>query len=347
MSFKIINIFFAYFIFISSVNHTLQNNGKKIERIKNSFRFILSQIKGLINETSFSFLYEKYNITFNNFRILKPIINKLNIVEEKSSNETFYIIKDLLITFQAETYIQLFSEENNIMEYGNIFFENIFDDIKFQLINDYYIKYYESNINLINYKLFDKLDYFSNFNNKNKCYFYEQGKEPIILKDIDLKLKEIFKSNLEKKLNENKKIFNLLTYDMLYIFDNSTAEFELNYQYLEYIKINKLKTEMNYINFDPFENSIKIFSINITGIYYLLGVDFDFQVCCSNNTLYLMYKRNKNYTEIEFNIDKLNFIDKNILVDISEYKDELVNSIKDIYAKYLINYADYYYKMFL
>ena len=347
MSLKIINIFLAYFIFISSINHSLQNEVKKIERIKNSFRFIFSQIKGIMNETSFSFLYDKYDINFNNFRILKPIISKLNLIEEKTSNETFYIIKDILITFQAEASIQLFSKENNVIEYGKIFFENTFDSIKFQLINDYYIKYCESNINSVNYILFDKLDYFSNFNNKNKCHFYEQGKEPIILEDIDLKLKEIFKTDFEKKIKENESIFNLLTYDMIYIFDNSTTEFEIKHHYLEYIEINKLKTDINYINFNSCENSVKIYAITITGIYYLLGVDFDFQIVCSKNIPYLIYKRNNNYTEIEFNIDKCIIIDKNIIVALDEYKDELFNSIKDIYKKYLIKNADYYYKMFL
>ena len=291
MSLKIANFFLAYFIFISSINHTLQNEEKKIERIQNSFKFILSQIKGIINETSFSFLYDKYDIIFTNFRILKPIVSQLNLIEEKSIDETFYIIKDLLITFQAEIYIQLFSGENNVIEYGNIFFENTFDTIKFQLINDYYIRYCESNINFVNHILFDKLDYFSNFNNKNKCHFYEQGKEPIILEDIDLKLKEIFKSDFEKKIKENEKIFNLLTYDMIYIFDNSTAEFEINHQYLEYIEINKLKTDINYINFNSSENSVKILEITIRGIYYLFGLDFDFQISCSNNIDYLIQSK--------------------------------------------------------
>ena len=66
----------------------------------------------------------------------------------------------------------------------------------------------------------ENLDYFSDFNNKKMCTFHEDEKDPVILEDIDSALKGIFKNKFEEKIKEKQNNFNLLTYDMIHIFDN-------------------------------------------------------------------------------------------------------------------------------
>ena len=350
MRLKNIFIFLTHFIFTSLICQTFSKENKKLERKLNSIKFIVSKIEGLINETSFSILYEKYNISFNNLRILKPLINESEIYEDKIGNETFYTLNDLIFYYKAEADIQLLSENEDAIKYGNLFFKINFENIKLKLVNDLFIKYEESNINYVNYSLSNVLKYFIDFNQKRNCTFYENGKLPINIEDLDYKLKNIFHSAFEKKVKEIESKLNILTYDMSQIIDKCPNEFNLSYSYLEYFKINKIQTEPNYIIFDQDENSIKLIDINITGIYIVFTYDIFFNIICAKNKYnnpYIIFKGNKSNNIFEFNLEKCELTDNNTISTSVDYKDEVFEFLKTIYYRHLENIAKDYYNLYL
>ena len=344
-------LYFTHFIFTSLIYQTFEKENKKLERILNSIKFIFSNIdKNIINEISFSVLYEKYNISFNNLRILKPLINESEIYEEKNDNEIFYNLIDIKLNFKAETDIQLFSENEGIIKYGNLFFNIYFENIKLKLVNDFFIKYEESNINYVNYSLLNELNFFSDFNQRKNCIFYESGKSPIIIEDLNYKLLNLFHTKFEEKIKEIEPKLNILAYDMSQIIDKSPKEFNVSGAYLEYIKINKFQIEPNYIIFDQAENSIKLFDINITGIYIVWTFDIRYKIICAKNNdniPYIIFKGNKSNNTFEFNLEMCSLTDNNTIVSSEEYKDEVFEFLKNIYYKQLENSAKDYYNIYL
>ena len=194
----------THFIFISIIIQTYETNNKSLERIENGIRFIFSNIEGLIDGKSFSLLYEKYNITFNNLRILKPFINRHEIYEEKNNNDIYYSLNDIILDYKAEVDIQIFSEYNDAIKHGNIFFKINFENIKFK-----------SKIKFVNYSFLSELNFFTDFNQMKNCTFHETGKDTIDIDDLNSKLKEYFNEAFVEKIKEIEKNFNLLTYDLI------------------------------------------------------------------------------------------------------------------------------------
>ena len=213
----------THFIFISIIIQTYETNNKSLERIENGIRFIFSNIEGLIDGKSFSLLYEKYNITFNNLRILKPFINGHEIYEEKNNNDIYYSLNDIILDYKAEVDIQIFSEYSDVIKHGNIFFKINFENIKFKLINDLRIKFEESKIKFVNYSFLSELNFFTDFNQMKNCTFHETGKDTIDIDDLNSKLKEYFNEAFVEKIKEIEKNFNLLTYDLIQILDYNQA----------------------------------------------------------------------------------------------------------------------------
>ena len=343
-------IYLTHFIFALLIYQTFEKESKKVERIKNSIKYIFSNLEGLINETSFSILHEKYNISFNNLRILKPFINENEIYEEKNSKETFYKLNNFVFNYKAEVNIKLFSDNEDLIKYGDIFFEINFENIKLKLVSDYLIKYEESNINFVNYTLFKDLNFFSNFNQRKNFTFYESGKSPINIDNLNLKLKVFFHTKFEERIKKIEKIFNILTYDLTQILDKSPNEFNLSYAYLEYIKINKIQTKPNYIIIDQKENSIKLYDINITGIYIVLTFEINFNINCAKNIKnipYIILNRNKSNNIFELNIENCTLTDDNSIISLDDYKNEVFESIKNIYYKHLENIFNNYYNIYL
>jgi len=330
-------LYFTHFIFTSLIYQTFEKENKQLERILNSIKFIFSNIdKNIINETSFSVLYEKYNISFNNLRILKPLINESEIYEEKNDNEIFYNLIDIKLNFKAETDIQLFSENEGIIKYGNLFFNIYFENIKLKLVNDFFIKYEESNINYVNYSLLNELNFFSDFNQRKNCIFYESGKSPIIIEDLNYKLLNLFHTKFEEKIKEIEPKLNILAYDMSQIIDKSPKEFNVSGAYLEYIKINEFQIEPNYIIFDQAENSIKLFDINITGFYIVWTFNIRYKIICAKNNdniPFIIFKGNKSNNTFEFNLEMCSLTDDNTIVSSEEYKDEVFEFLKNIFHK--------------
>ena len=197
MNFFIFGRYILYFICIYLIQITNENEQVLLERYKNSVYLLLTRINRIIDNFSLTFEYNKYNITFNNFKILKPFTQNLSMNKETNEkDETFITIGDIMTTFEANVFIQLFTQKDELIDMKPIFFELFFDEIKFKIINNFEVQFFSSNVETLTYKQLDKLNFFSDFNNKIECIFYEDEKEPIILDDMDSKLTEILKKKI-------------------------------------------------------------------------------------------------------------------------------------------------------
>ena len=199
----------------------------------------------------------------------------------------------------------------------------------------------------------ENLDYFIEFNNKKKCKFYEGEKEPIILEDIDSKLKEIFKNEFEEKIKEREINFNLFSYDMIQIFNNYPYNFSVTdydeFSFVFFVEPQKIKVEENDINLDLQKNSINIKYFNLTGIYeyhLLPEMYFNFVMECQKDKDHFIYERNENGTNMEFIISDCQMSDNNYRFQ-SESPDcyiEIKKILQDYYINYLKESAEKYYK---
>jgi hypothetical protein len=246
---------FLLFIYINLIQISSENEQKQFKRISNAINLIISRTNGIIDKTSLTFEYEKYNISLKNFKILKPLKKDIKITKEINDyNEIIFNLENISTTIQCDIFIQLLAQKKEQIKYKTIFFELYFNEMKFKLINNFRIEFLSSNAEAINYNL-KNLEYFSDFNNKKLCIFYEDEKEPILLEDIDSKLKEIFKNKFEEKIKGKQNNFNLFTYDMIHIFDNYHYNITTSkYNYITFLEPKKLKVEENDINLDLEKN---------------------------------------------------------------------------------------------
>ena len=335
-----------YLIQISS-----ENEEKQLERIKNAINLVLTRSNGIIDKASLTFEYEKYNITLNNLKILKLFNKDLAITKEiNDNNEILLNLSNLMVTIQCDIIIQLFAHKKEKIKNKPIFFELYFNEMKFKLINNYRFEFSSSNVDSINYINLETLDYFSDFNNKKLCIFYEDEKEPILLEDIDSKLKEIFKNKFEEKIKGKQNNFNLFTYDMIHIFDNYHYNITTSkYNYITFLEPKKFKVEENDINLDLEKNSISIKYFSLIGIYeYQLipGNYYNFKISCQRNKEHFRYERNENNTNLKFIISDCSITDDNEQFDTYsfDYNDEIKDIVQNYYANYLKERSEDYYK---
>ena len=348
MNFFIFGRYILYFICIYLIQITNENEQVLLERYKNSVYLLLTRINKIIDNFSLTFEYNKYNITFNNFKILKPFTQNLSMNKETNEkDETFITIGDIMTTFEANVFIQLFTQKDELIDMKPIFFELFFDEIKFKIINNFEVQFFSSNVETLTYKQLDKLNFFSDFNNKIKCIFYEDEKEPIILDDMDSKLTEILKKKFDQKIIEKQNNINILTYDMIKIFDNNPFKF-LNYSfnYVNDLSLKKINLDGNDIIIN--HNSINIKYFSITGKFQYIDLNYDFfnfDMQCRKDRVHFIFKYNKNGTEIKFDIDDCIIDDDSYLFDSVnlEYHRAIKTIIKNYYANYLKEKADEYY----
>ena len=243
MKYSFLKRYIFFFICIYLIQISKGNEEKQLERFKNSIYLVLSRISGIIDSLSLTFEYEKYNITLNNFLLLKPFGKNVTINKEiKNKKETFLNIDGLMTTIKADMTIDIFLQKERQIKSQPFFFELYFDEIKYKLINNFSVEYKSLNISSLIYKNINKLDYFSDFNNKKICFFYETGKEVTILEDVDTKLKEIFLLVLEKKIKEKEKNYNVLTYDMIHLIDAYPYVFKTNsFNYIFGLSLKKIE----------------------------------------------------------------------------------------------------------
>jgi hypothetical protein len=342
--------FILFVIFIILVKLSSQNDQKQLERFKNSIYLLISRTKGIINNTSFIFEYEKYNITLVNFFILKPFSKNLTINKEKNeNNETILNLNNIAVTIKADIIIKLLARKDEQIYYNSIFFELYFNEIKFKLINNFYIEFYSSNIESFIYNNLENLSIFSEFNEKKICIFYEEEKEPIMLEEYDSKLKEIFREKFEEKIIDRQKYFNLLTYDLIHILDNYPYYFESNaFYYIMELFIKKFNVEENDINLNIENNSISINYFKLNGKYLYSGFTnlyFDFNITCYLNGEHFNFKRNNNETYIKFSLKDCVIKDNNYDFETytEDYDEEIRTIIENYYINYLKNITNIYY----
>ena len=345
---------FLLFIFSFLIKLSCENEEKLLERYKNAIKLILSRANGIIKDFSLTFEYEKYNVTLNNIKILKPFYKNNNFSKKENDNGTFFIIDNIMTTIKGDIFIQLFSQKEEKIKYKPIFFEIYFKEIIFKLINKFRIEFSSLEIESFNSIHSKNLEYFRDFNNKIICIFYEGKKEPIILEDIyyDSKLKEVFQNQFEEKIKETQTKINLLTYDMIYIYNNNPFKIktEDEYNYISYLEPKKIELDENDINLD-FENnsiSIKFFTLKGVYLYYLLlDTYYNFSVQCKKDIEHFKFKiNNNNKVEMGLFLSDCTITDDNFDFDTYsiDYFDEIKNILNSHYMKYLRLKAEEYFK---
>ena len=106
-----------YLIQISS-----ENEEKQLERIKNAINLILTRSNGIIDKASLTFVYEKYNITLNNLKILKLFNKDLTITKDiNDNNEILLNLSNFMVTIQCDIIIQLFDHKKEKIKNKPIF----------------------------------------------------------------------------------------------------------------------------------------------------------------------------------------------------------------------------------
>ena len=346
MNFSFFKRYILYFICIYLINITNENDQNQLERYKNSIYLLLTKVDGIIGDLSLTFQYNKYNITFKNFNIIKPISPNIQIEKEiNEENEVILKIGDIMTTIEAKVFIQLFTQKDQIINHKSIFFEMFFDVIKFKLINNHEVQFVSSNIEMFSYKPLEKLFYFNDFNNA-ECLFYEGEKSPVLLVDIDFKLTEILKEEFDKKIISIQKKFNILTYDMIQIFDKSPFNSTYDFNYITALYITKINVDSNNICLNNTKININYFSI--TGKYRYNGyVDeyFNYKVNCVKNKEHFSFNYSNNKAMIKFSLEDCFIEDDNEFFRTMEieYHKEIKSIIENYYVNYLNENADKYY----
>ena len=341
-----IKFLFISIMYISLINKSAQNIEKRRERLENAIKFMISSLKGELKNISLLLEYKRYHILINNFRMLKPLFsNDIQFIQEENIyNEKYIKLKETKITYIADLSIKLLSNPYYLIKDKAFFIDTNFNNITFQIINDYNIEFISSNISFIKIvqnNAISNLDYFNDFNNSINNIFNEEGKNYLN------KFKNIFIDSFSQKILEIEKNINLLTYDMILIINNQTSNVISDMDYIIDFTIDKILTKNNFINLNKEDNIIKISNLTIFGKYTLyFDEDIIFNITCEDNNEYFVYERKEQNTNIEINIKKCKIEFDIVLFDIdyTEIKDDFDTAMKNDYPNKLKENADNYYK---
>ena len=339
-------LFFSL-LFIIIFPKTNQNEEKKLERIKNAIKFIIYSINDKIADiTFFLFEHKKYNLVLDNLKLLRILEKDMEIIKESNANtnEIYYKIKNLPLHFISD--LNIVSLYNTIKD-KPFFIECNFIEIKFKLIDDFNIEFVSSEIDNVyfsNGKKISKLEYFKEFNNKQNNSISHEINDSFHF-NLQYTINKIF----VEKIKEVEKTINLLTYDMFYLFNNSSEIIDILSVGLlcDSLQIVKIINKNSFINLNRTENSIKLNKLEIKGIYYIVDLALDFKISCSNEKnriIFLYNKQNQNkYFDInlELKLDECEFIQ-----DYRSYYDDEISftdAINSIYLDLLNENAKYYY----
>jgi hypothetical protein len=301
---------------------------------------MISSLKGELRNISLSIEYRRYHILLDNFKMLKPIFQKdIQFFQEQNiyNNETYIKMNGIKITYMVNLNIKLFSNPNNIITDKSFFIDTIFNNVTFQLIDDYNIEFISCNISsikIVQNNIISNLDYFNDFND----IFNEEGKNYLN------NLKNIFTNSFSEKLIELEKNFNLLAYDMILIINNHTGNIIKDIAFIIDLRINKILTKNNFIKLNKKDNNIKISNLTIIGqLTLFFELDAIFNITCGDKNDHFIYERNKQNTNIELNLK-----DCKIEFDSDLYYTDIGNdfniSINKDYPNILMENADCYYK---
>ena len=337
-----IKFLFISIIYISLINKSAQNIEKRRERLENAIKLMISSLKGELKNISLLLEYKRYHILINNFRMLKHLFsNDIQFIQEENIyNEKYIKIKETKIVYIADLSIKLLSNPNFLIKDKTLFIDTTFNNIIFQIINDYNIEFISSNISFIKIaknNAISNLDYFNDFNNSIYYIFNEE-------RNYLNKFKNIFNDSFTQKILEIEKNFNLLIYDMILIINNHTGNVINNINYIIDFKIDKIITKNNFIKLNKEDNIIKISNFTLFGKYTLfIKEDIIFNIKCGDKNEHFIYERKDQNTNIEINLKNCK-IELDYEIYIEETKDEFNNAIKNDYPNKLKENADNYYK---
>ena len=303
---------------------------------------MISSLKGELKNVSLLLEYKRYHILLNNFRMLKPLFsNDIQFIQEENIyNEKYIKIKETKITYIANLSNKLLSNPNYLITDKTLFINTIYNDITFQIINDFNIEFISSNISLIKIaqnNAIRNLDYFNDFNNSINNIFNKEG-------NYLNKFKNIINDSFTQKILEIEKNYNLLIYDMILIINNQTGNVINDINYINDFKIDKIITKKNFIKLNKEDNIIKISNFTIYGKYTLFIEEYvSFNITCEDNNEHFIYERNEQNTNIEINIKNCN-IEFDNYIEYTEIKDDFDYAMKNDYPNKLKENADNYYK---
>ena len=323
-----------------------------VKRIEGAVKYILSQLEnksGAFYYQPFTFKYNKYKISFSNFKLLSPIIDSITINKTSSdssifefNNITFGFLFDITIYFNDN--INKYNKENNYVELilSSLYFN--FDDydefITFDSFGDI-----NSNLNDIKTNFdFETLDYFKELKESKTCLCKKNNEN--IYKEVNSKI--FFLNYLQELISSIfpglERLNILLTYDAYMIFNSTLEKINCSRNNLDYIKINKILIRSDQISIQSnFRNKLWIDQIKYIGIYYssFYNQEFEFFFELEDNEI------NKNVItlmkeKLQFNLENIIIVCK-LCDNHPNVKNDLKIAIKNDYGDFLKKEVNNYY----
>ena len=347
-----------FFIIKKSISKIINNN-----RIENALKHAISSIENIpTKNNSFELRYQKYSIIYDNFRIIDIDMDNTTINNSSQTEQEehyFYSIENIKFTFVFNLKFVhydnfIFEEKDNFIEVNspeiNYKFNYEYDTINFNYLDISEI----FNISINSDLGIDKLNYFKNYNERNKCLCKKESEMEYIEEYPDVYIVNFLENLIRYDLTLIEKNDILLNYDIQMIFDKILIRIEnlkvksKNLEF-EYVKINKI-----LIPFDKIEtlknddkNKLIINQMKFFGVFNLSGNDKEYEF-----KLELNEEENQ---KIELFNKTLNFNFENILIETNYdektiSKNDIIEALRFIlinnYTKILQNVKDEYYNSY-
>ena len=342
-------VFFILLIFLIKESNEVEIT----KRIEGAVKYILSQLEnksGAFYYQPFTFKYNKYKISFTNFKLLSPIIDSITFNNKTSSNSSIFEFNNVTFGFLFDITIYF---NDNINKYYK---EDNYVDLALSSLYFYYDDYDEfitlhsfgdinSNLNDIKTNFdFKTLDYFKELKERKTCLCKKNNEN--IYKEVNSKT--FFLNYLQELISSLFPAFErlniLLAYDAYMIFNSTLVKINCSGNHLDYIKINKILIRSDQISIQSnFRNKLWIDQIKYIGIYYssLYNQEFDFFFELEDNDI------NKNVItlmkgKMQFNLDNINIVCK-FCDNHPNVKNDLKIAIKNDYGDFLKKEVNSYY----
>jgi hypothetical protein len=325
------------------------NNSKRIE---GAVKLLLSSLENNQNfhpNKSFTLKYPKYEIFFDNFKIISSAMDNINLYESRNSG--IFSFKNITFDFVFDVNLKILSK--NIIKKIDNFLDLEINFINFNYINKddnlEFDSFGEINnpLNLIKTNFdFESLEYFYEFKERKAC-LCKINNEEYQLKEPHIFMfnffQEMIKAYIKRIINKNI----LLTYDAFIIFNNTIKTIECsdetkNKYKIEYIKINKILIPSSEIKEQEYlKNKIFIYNIKFIGFYYssLYKEEIHFTFELDQNTESPLYLLNR---VMSYNLDNL-YINCKFCDEHNKEFEALKFSVKKEYTKILNESIKNYY----
>ena len=333
-------LFFILFVSfnIKILSNLYPKDSKELERITNTIRLILSLDKE-VTTTSFSIEYPKYIlyvIRFSNLVIFNP--NEILVTQDENDPSQF--IAHNVTTEQILLCKLSYLSTANLFDY-NFNVEMHYSKIIFTLNSSYGIHLFLQNFTLDSYKIeptsgISNLDYFKLLNKGAKAK-YKYNDKTFEINSLYETLSEKSMEFFNIKIKKVGKKFNLLTYDLYNILNNSLpaniscSENTVKNYNISYIYFSNIKTYLEYLDAESHSNGLLIYDIEFTGYYKsnLFENVINFSILSDYERASALYPK-----QLYLNLDK-----KTIKGDIFDKYTEQVDAIYNaIDSDYLSSY---------